>query len=171
MIDELKQLLEKTKTGKGKIIFILGLAGILLIYFSSLSGGKNEKGAVDNGDVTYEYCQQLEERVELLVKNICGSKKVSVVITLDSGKQYVYADEGRTQTTENTNDCEQNYTIIKSESGAENGLLVTEYMPTVRGVAVVCDLQSVDAEEKIRDAISAALDISNSKIYVTQYVY
>ncbi len=159
------------KKGKGKIIFVLGIVGILLIYLSGFIGS-NEKQETETGtDITYEYCKELESKVKDLVQGICGSKKVAVVITLDSGKQYVYADEGRTQTTEQSDDREQSYTIIKSADGEESGLLVTEYMPTVRGVAVVCDSLTPQAEESIKAAIAAALDVSNKKIYVTQYLY
>ncbi len=162
---------KKLKEGKGKIIFLLGIAGILLIYLSSFLGNDDNSTTVSGGDITYEYCAQLEEKVEALVKGICGSKRVSVVVTLDSGKQYVYADEGRTQTTENGNDREQSYIIIEAADGEEGGLLVTEYMPTVRGVAVVCDGLTPQLEESICKAIAAALDISSKKIYVTQYLY
>ncbi len=159
------------KEGKGKIIFLLGIVGILLIYLSTFFGKEDAKTTVSGGDITYEYCTQLENKVETLVKGICGSKRVSVVVTLDSGKQYVYADEGRTQTTENGNDREQSYIIIESADGEEGGLLVTEYMPTVRGVAVVCDGLTPQIQQNICDAIAAALDISQKKIYVTQYLY
>ena len=49
--------------------------------------------------------------------------------------------------------------------------MVTEYMPTVRGVAVVCNITGADMEERIRAALMAALDIQNKKIYVTGYTY
>ena len=170
-MSDILSTLKNLKEGKGKIIFLLGIVGILLIYLSTFFGKEDTKSTISGGDITYEYCTQLENKVEALVKGICGSKRVSVVVTLDSGKQYVYADEGRTQTTENGNDREQSYIIIESADGQEGGLLVTEYMPTVRGVAVVCDGLTPQIQQSICDAIAAALDISQKKIYVTQYLY
>ncbi len=171
MIDG-KAIAERFKGRGKKTIFFLGLAGILLVYFSSFSsGGKEDK---DNTKDTYavatEYCTQTEEKIRDLVISITGSKRVSVAVTLETGNQYVYADEGRTTVTDKSNDSEQGYIIVKSADGAEGGLLVTEYMPTVRGVAIVCDTVSADTEQKVRSAVMAALDISSKKIFVTQYV-
>ncbi len=167
-IEELKEKL----AGKGKkIIFIIGVLGIALIFLSSLLPESSKKSEVTKTQSTAEYCDWLEDRVSEIVIGITGSKKVSVVVTLDTGNQYVYADEGRTTETERGNDTEQSYTIIKSSDGEESGLLVTEYMPTVRGVAIVCNITDTDMEERVRAAVRAALDIQNKKIYVTGYTY
>lgn len=171
MIDG-KTIAEKFK-GKGKkTIFFLGLAGILLVYLSSFSSGgeENAEKVKDTYTVATEYCALTEEKIRDLVISITGSKKVSVAVTLDTGNQYIYADEGRTTVTDKSNDSEQGYIIVKSADGAESGLLVTEYMPTVRGVAIVCDTVSEETEQRVRSAVMAALDISGKKIYVTQYV-
>lgn len=167
-IDNIREKLQ----GKGKkIILILGIAGIILIYLSSLTPKSTRKSEVNTEEASAQYCALLESKVSELVTGITGSKKVSVAITLDTGSQFVYADEGRETKTENTDDRQQSYTIIKSSDGEESGLLVTEYMPTVRGVAIVCDILGADTEEKVRAAVMAALDIQNKKIYVTGYAY
>ena len=160
--------IERLKNGKGKIIFIIGIVGILLIYLSSFIGDKGEEVAniEDNAD---GYCQALEKEITELVRVITGSRRVSVVITLDSGKQCVYADEGRTTKSDTTDDREQSYIIVRSSDGEEKGLLVTEYMPTVRGAAIVCGNLTTETEEKIRAAVTAALDISNKKVFITSY--
>ena len=158
--------------GKGKkTIFFLGVLGIILIFLSSMLPKSAEKSEVKDNISAEEYCLMLEKKVESIVIGITGDKKVSAMVTLDTGSQYVYADEGRQTVTEKGNDTEQSYTIIKSSGGGENGLLVTEYMPTVRGVAVVCNITGADMEERIRAALMAALDIQNKKIYVTGYTY
>lgn len=159
---------ELLRKGKGKFIFLVGIAGILLIYLSSVLGGDRTEKAV-TADSSREYCEQLKSETEELVKGITGSKRVSVVITLDSGKQYVYADEGKTVKSDTDDDREKSYTIIRSSDGDENGLLITEYMPTVRGVAIVCESLSAEGEERVRSAVSAALDISSKRIYITSY--
>ena len=171
-MNEDKNILEKLKGKSGKIVFLLGVAGILLIFLSSLlpkADGKKE--TADSADITERYCQELEEKVSRLVKGITGSKRVSVVITLDSGKQYVYADEGRHSQSDSGDSGEQSYTIIRSSDGEENGLLVTEYQPIVRGVAIVCSSLGVQKSDAVSAAVCAALDISERKVYVTQYAY
>ena len=163
-------LKEFFKTKGARLIIALGILGISLIFLSSLKQDtpktlENEK--TENGD----YCLMLEQKIEEIVKSITGSERVSVIVTLESGTQYIYADEGKTSESENKNDNQQTYTIIKGENGEETGLLVTEYMPTVRGIAIVCDAFTPDAKERVLEAVKAALDISERKIYVTQYAY
>ena len=161
-------IIERIKSGKGRFIFIIGIVGILLIYLSSFIGGKEEK-TVYTEDSADAYCEALEKEITELVRVITNSRKVSVVITLDSGKQYVYADEGRTTKSDTTDDREQSYIIVRSSDGEEKGLLVTEYMPTVRGAAIVCGSLTAETEEKIRAAVTAALDISNKRVFITSY--
>lgn len=168
-MNEKLNLLEKLKGRGRKVVIILGIAGILLIFLSSVlpSGGK--KTADTSAGDTEQYCKMLEQKVALIVGGITGSDDVSVAVTLDCGKQYIYADEGRQSEDEDSNNREQSYAIIRSSDGGENGLLVTEYMPTVRGVAIVCSPVSPETEQRVCDAVMAALDISSKKIYVTQY--
>ncbi len=168
MINEIN-IFEKLKGKSGKLIFFLGVAGILLIYLSSFLSSGEEKPVAVKTDDTASYCEFLENRIVELVKGITGSRKVSVVVTLDSGKQYVYADEGRKSEGENESDSEQSYIIVRSSNGDEGGLLVTEYLPVVRGVAIVTNGLSAKKRNEISAAVCAALDISERKVYVTQY--
>lgn len=164
-----KNTLEFLKGRAGKLVFILGLVGVVLIYLSSMlpKGKKPQSTAV--AETSEAYCEELEDKITSLVKGITGSKRVSVAITLDAGKQYVYADEAKNSQNGSGGTSEQNYIIIRSENGDESGLLVTEYQPTVRGVAIVCSRLSAAWREDILSAVCAALDISERKIYVTQY--
>ncbi|MBQ8550869.1 MAG: hypothetical protein IJ426_05955 [Clostridia bacterium] len=171
-MNEDKNILEKLRGKTGKIVFVLGIAGILLIFLSSLlPKGEGKKTVSQSADTTEQYCRELEEKVSRLVKSITGSKRVSVVITLDSGKQYVYADEGRHSQSETGDSGEQSYTIIRSSDGEESGLLVTEYQPIVRGVAIVCSSLGSQKSDAVSAAVCAALDVSERKVYVTQYAY
>ena len=172
MLNDENGILGRLKGKTGKIIFFLGLAGILLIYLSSFFSSGDTPAEPDvKDDVTAEYCQALERKVGDLVRGITGSKSVSVVITLDSGKQFVYADEGRESQSESGDDREQSYIIVRSSNGEESGLLVTEYMPIVRGVAIVTNGLTAQKRAEISAAVCAALDISERKVYVTQYAY
>ncbi len=168
MNDE-KNILSALKGRSGRIILFLGIAGILLIYLSSMIPKEKKQTPSPKTDTTAAYCAELETKVASLVKSITGSKKVSVAVTLDSGKQFVYADEGRHSQSDSGDDSEQSYIIVRSSNGDEGGLLVTEYLPIVRGVAIVCGNLSATQREDIKSAVCAALDISERKIYVTQY--
>ena len=162
---------------KPKTVLITGLVGIGLIVLSSLfSSGESKKENMKTGEMTAEeYKTILEEDIKETVTDITGSKNVSVVITLESGIKYSYADireETLTEKKENEkestdNETKSGYITVKTAEGGEQALLVTTQMPKVRGVAIVCD--GGDNEriaEKIQNAVMSALDISSKKVYI-----
>lgn len=162
---------------KPKTVLIIGLVGIGLIVLSSLfSSGESKKENMKTGEMTAEeYKTILEEDIKETVTDITGSKNVSVVITLESGIKYSYADireETLTEKKENEkestdNETKSGYITVKTAEGGEQALLVTTQMPKVRGVAIVCD--GGDNEriaEKIQNAVMSALNISSKKVYI-----
>ena len=162
---------------KPKTVLIIGLVGIGLIVLSSLfSSGESKKENMKTGEMTAEeYKPILEEDIKETVTDITGSKNVSVVITLESGIKYSYADireETLTEKKENEkestdNETKSGYITVKTAEGGEQALLVTTQMPKVRGVAIVCD--GGDNEriaEKIQNAVMSALNISSKKVYI-----
>ena len=162
---------------KPKTVLIIGLVGIGLIVLSSLfSSGESKKENMKTGELTAEeYKTILEEDIKETVTDITGSKNVSVVITLESGIKYSYADireETLTEKKENEkestdNETKSGYITVKTAEGGEQALLVTTQMPKVRGVAIVCD--GGDNEriaEKIQNAVMSALNISSKKVYI-----
>ena len=136
---------------------------------------KEEKEAVV-ADVYYEeYRKVLEKQIKDIVVSLTGEKDTKVVITLETGVRYSYASE----TEENTNDTKnegksdtaakykKNYITIKNENGGEEALIVTDYMPKIRGVAVVCKAaEQPEILESIKNTVMAALGITDSKICV-----
>ena len=162
---------------KPKTVLIIGLVGIGLIVLSSLfSSGESKKENMKTGEMTAEeYKTILEEDIKETVTDITGSKNVSVVITLESGIKYSYADireETLTEKKENEkestdNETKSGYITVKTAEGGEQALLVTTQMPKGRGVAIVCD--GGDNEriaEKIQNAVMSALNISSKKVYI-----
>ena len=175
----IKKIGEKLKRifKNGKAVAILGIAGILLIGFSSIfPQSETKQKAVNSEDVYYEeYRKALEKQIKDIVVGLTGEKKTQVVITLETGVRYSYASE----TEENTNDTKndgktdtaakykKNYITVKNENGGEEALIVTDYMPKIRGVAVVCGAAQDDSvRESIKNTVTAALGITDSKIYV-----
>lgn len=163
---------------KPKTLMILGLIGIFLIFISSMlpSGEKKTENTASAAITAEEYRTELEKSVKELVKEITGDRNASVVITLDSGVRYSYADATETDVTSSSgNDNEQesssvsrSYITVRTSDGGEQALLVTEYMPEVRGVAIVCSGgNNEQTAERIRGAVMAALDITSKRVYIT----
>ena len=62
----------------------------------------------------------------------------------------------------------QSYITVKTADGGEQALIVTEFMPDVRGVAVICsDGNSEATAEKIKNAVTAALNITSKRVYIS----
>ncbi len=161
-----------------KVLIIAGVAGILLIYLSSFFGNSKAPQNVketQNGISVEEYRKQLEEDICDMVKDITGSRKVSVVITLESGIRYSYADvkeEASSNKTESESlstetELKEGYITVKTADGGEKALLVTENMPEIRGVAIVCEGGDNEIiNEKIKNTVMSAFNITSKRVYI-----
>ncbi len=165
MNDVLNKLTEKIKNPK--LLVAAGLIGIALICLSSFIGGgeKAEKSTRS----------ELEESIGDIVQSITGSKSVKVVITLESGIKYSYADinEGvsadktESNSKSTSSESKQTYITVKTADGGEQALLITTEMPEVRGVAIVCEGgDDEQINEKIQNAVTAALNITSKRVYI-----
>ena len=160
-----------------KVLIIIGICGILLIGLSSIlpSGEKKEESSSEQSLTAEQYRISLEESISKTVSSITGSQNVTVMITLESGIKYSYAEEAEgTSQNKTESDSEsfssenkQSYIIVKDSSGGERALLITEQMPEVRGVAIVCEGgDSEEIAEKIKNAVTAALNITSKRVYI-----
>ena len=177
-----KKLLKGDKAIKA--LFIVGILGIALIFLSTFTGKKPKEAAESKADGAYTseaYCEMLEKKLGSIVTDITGSENARVFVTLESGAEYVYANEVK-QGTDKVEDqkgedskkvqqkdsTEQNYILVEGEDGRKTALLVTELAPKVQGVTVVCDKGNQEAvAEKITDAITTALHITSRRVCVT----
>ncbi len=166
---------EKLKSPK--ILIIIGVLGILLIFLSSLGNGTDNKEAKASiTEITAEeYRVSLEKDIKQIVKGITGSNNVTVVVTLESGMRYKYADVTEGASTDKTEDntisssseLKQGYITVKTADGGEDALLVTTQMPEIRGVAIVClggDNEII--AEKIENTVTAALNITSQRVHI-----
>lgn len=173
---------EKIKkiTHNPKLLIILGISGILLIFISSLFSGETKTDSKTYaGNTTYtaeQYTEMLENDIKNIVTSITGDKNPTVVITLESGIRYSYASVDETDTSSSTGSVtdqsseskKQSYITVKTADGGEQALLVTEIMPEVRGVAIICSGGNAEATaEKIKNAVTAALNITSKRVYIS----
>lgn len=154
--DQWKQLLRK------HWITLPGLLiGVLLLLWSNLI--PQEKPASASEYTIQYYTEILEQRITALCTSINGIQEAAVLLTLESGSEYVYA--------QNTSSSGQDtgawdYVIIQQGDG-EAAVMVTEIFPKVRGVAVVCTGgDSAAVQQTITELLSASLGISSNRIRV-----
>lgn len=170
MKEKISELLKGKKSGK--VLFIAGIVGIVLIYISSVFPNEEVKNLPKNEEVSFsteEYKNTVEEDIRRIVFAVCGDNSSVVTVTLDSGITYEYADEIKQNNAEDqtktSKESEQTYIIVKDSSGAETPLIITSHMPEIRGVAVICNATEQETEQ-IKNAVTAAFNINSRKIYI-----
>lgn len=130
------------QTEKGrKIILIVGLVGLALILLSHFLTPANEVSSVPSGDLD-AYTKALEDQMTAIISDMEGVGNCRVMITLENGMEYLYDGDA---------------------------VLVTEILPTVKGVVVVCeggDDPTVCA--RIQNAVTTALHITSKRVCVTK---
>ncbi|MBR2848387.1 MAG: hypothetical protein IKB87_02910 [Clostridia bacterium] len=160
-MDEKETLISRLKQHKKiALIVILAVAGMMLIISGNHTGNTKpiESTEVKSNESIYFYTEELEKRIATLCKEIKGVSEAHVLITLDGGSEFVYAED--------IAGAAREYVIIE---GKEEGgpILIQEIYPEIRGVAVVCT-RGNDSEMQriITELLSAALGISSSRIRV-----
>ena len=174
MNERIKEIYQKIKNPK--FLIIAGLFGIVLIFISSFgTGEKSEKMENVKEFSAEEYRVSLQKEIKNMVTDITGDRDVTVVITLESGINYAYADtreETAAAKSELDNESsdkkiKEGYITIKTADGGEEALLITEKMPEIRGVAIVCEGGDNELlNEKIKNTVTAALNITSKRVYI-----
>ncbi|MBQ3886695.1 MAG: hypothetical protein II735_01830 [Clostridia bacterium] len=162
-----------------KLIVIVGLAGIALIFLSSLLKPKETAQTGDNLTAPEDalvnaesYREQLTRELGNMVASIEGAGRTKLMLTLDGTIRYLYAADSDIQTNERGGGEQQNtekksYLVVRSRDGSEQALTIGQVMPNVKGVLVICE--GGDNERvvnRIKEAVSAAVHLSVSHICV-----
>ena len=155
------------------IIALIGVIGVALIVFGN-SGFREADKTESSQDTAAEilgYTEILENKVRAMVREISGNE-AAVLITLECSNESVYADNLKESEEIASGDMvshsyEREYLIISGEGG-EEGLLLREIYPKIRGIAVVCNGGNEPSRQlEIIKLLSVAFGISASKVYVT----
>ncbi len=157
----------KAMTGKW-IIGICAAAGIILLFLGSFGSSSSDKKISfdDSEKVLSSYTSLLEEKIKNLCMSIDGITSANILLTLENGSEYVYA-QNSTNSTDGTR-TQQTFDYVLTKKGSDNVTIpVTGIYPNVRGVAVVCTGgDSPSVQSKIISLLSAALGIPSNKISV-----
>lgn len=162
---------------KPKLLIAAGCIGILLIALSSVkpSGGSVKADDAASDFNCEKYKDELQLEIEKLVNKITGYDDCTVVLTLESGVKYTYASANEKESSsssgknvdEVSSNSSESYITVKSANGGEEPLIISELLPEVRGVAVVCSGGDDEkTREKITEAITAALNITSKRVSV-----
>lgn len=156
----LKDLVQKEN--RARLAVLLGAAAMLFLLLSELFTSSEKPAAasaVPADEGTYR--QQLEQQLSDLIAQVEGAGRTTVMITLESGEETIYALDtlsGQTQ---------QQQTHVLLDDGT--ALAQTVCTPRVCGVAVVCEGGGdVRVAVRITELVGALLDVPSNRICVEQ---
>lgn len=156
---DFRALLEKQN--RIRLAVVLGGAAMLLLLLSELLPAKPMEIPAASASQASAYREQLEAQLQDLIGQIDGAGATTVMVTLETGEETVYATDtqsGQTQSQE---------THVLLDDGT--ALAQTVYYPQVCGVAVVCDGGGdIRVAARITELVRALLDISSTRICVEQ---
>lgn len=133
----LKKLISDDKIKK--IIFVAGIAGILLIFLSSFIKLPDNK----NSNTVSDYKDQIQTSITEMLNKIEGVGKCSVLLTIENSVEDVYLENSSTKT--------------------------KEIEPVIRGVVVACGGgDDPIVVERVNEIVTKALNISSAKVCVTK---
>ena len=151
------------KPNRAKLAVALGAAAMVLILLSELfpAPGAPAVSTPETVSTAAPYKQQLEQQLEQLIGQVDGAGKTTVMLTLESGEETIYALDtlsGQTQT-------QQTHVLLDDGTALEQ----TVYLPTICGVAVVCEGGGdVRVASRITELVGALLDVPSNRVCVEQ---
>ncbi len=157
--------IKKIMSYKGMGAVIIGIfAGIILLLMPS-SSKESDITEAKPAMTGSEYCALLEQKAEVLIKELPEVNDCSVFITLESGYKYIYATDQHVREESDFKETEKTIVLAGNGNG-ETPLIVQETMPKVAGVAIVCPKASYETQYRIIELISALFDIKSNRISV-----
>ena len=170
------------------VIVIVGLVGIGLIFISSYirppskdSAASVEESIGAENSGLEEYRSSITQELGNMLASIDGVGKTKIMITFDGGVRNIYATDtdtngretsrknGEDENADKQNTEKRSCILVRGKDGSEKALTVGKMMPQVKGVLIVCEGgDDGDIVQRVKDAVSAALDISQSHICVSK---
>ncbi len=143
---------------KKTLIYILGAVGILILFFASINDDEPQiPETVTQAD--YDYCKELETRLEEILPTIAGVGNVDVMIT---AKNY-----GQLKLAENKNDTNKQTVILNQKGGGEDAKIIEETLPEIQGVIIAADGGKSDRVKKeLTEAVTALLGVEAHRIKI-----
>ena len=162
------------------LILFCAVLGIVFISLSYILEREPQQGNLDSGTPqsisTAE--RDLEQRLTEIVSHIDGAGRTTVMVTMDSTGEVVYAkdtsvraDASTTQESgklseSSSSSADSSHIIIDGKDGDEP-LVEKQIEPKVRGVIVLCEgADNPIVENRVTEAVKTALGISSSRICV-----
>lgn len=164
---------DKLKKDKKLIaVMAVGLAGALILMFGGMKTEKTPSEEVtkeaETAAVSLDEAEKLlEEKLRTLISTVQGAGSVSVMVTVESAGEYVYAENKKSEGGSGASSDENEYVIYESSEGINSGLVLCIKSPKVTGVAVICDGgDSAVIKSEITGLVTSLFGIGANQVYV-----
>lgn len=180
LTERIRKALQRLMQNRTNVILICAVTGIILIAASYIWDEQAEptEPVSNAGTLLSADARTLEERLSDMVSQIDGAGRSCVMITMDSTREAVYAQDlretqdsstssesGRTTESGNTS-REQTHVLVDKGSG-EEPLVEKQIEPQVRGVMILCEgAENPVVEQRVTEAVKTVLGIPASRICV-----
>lgn len=163
---------------KGRKVVVAGaVAVMLLLLLSSVSCGGDRKSSAAEPYAASENAAELErgleQRLTAILSRIDGAGEVTVMVTLDTVSERVYAKDAKSESSsksdpDGTSQSAGSETEVVLAGSSKEPLQIGTLQPRVRGAAVVCSgAGDPVVKERVANTVAKALNIGLSKVYVT----
>lgn len=157
-------MIEKIIKNKNMLLPFLGIILAIVLFISGAFGNETAAPLTGNrytAEYTSEelktYTEQLEEKIENFLNEINGITNATVILTVESSSETVYATQG-----ENSD-----YVLIKDSKGNENAIPLTEISAKIRGIAVVCDYGGNERlKMTVIELLASLFDLGSNRISI-----
>ena len=154
---------------KYKFVFLVILAGGVLLMLPSFGGGEGEEEAAmpaDSSGGAFDL-EATEGKLEEALSRIDGAGKVKVVLTLRSGTRQILATDGKTTEKGESIDSQVSTVVVSKGSGNEETVALQELAPQYQGALVVCPGGNDPAVKlQISEAVAALTGLGADKISI-----
>lgn len=158
-----------SKNKKLLIIAMIAAIGVLMLLWGS-GEDKSKTQTTSEPDATVqleEYRESLRRDIARLCEQVGGVSDVTVAVSLECGFEYVYATDSKSDTDAYGSQTQIKYITVGNGS-SESAVYITEKLPRIGGIGVVCRGGSDPViVKRLTALLSAAYNIGSNKIYVT----
>ena len=149
---------------KYKTLIVVLLLSLISLVFLFSSAEENDKKGGDVADF-YEYTALLRSELEETLSSLAGVGKCTVFLTFSDSGETVYAyDEDYSFSEDGRSSGNRKYVLLSSRT---DGLVLKIYVPSVAGVAVICEGgDSARVKSDVTEILSGTLGISADRISV-----
>ncbi len=162
-----KKFADSIKTNRKMQIGLAILLAVILIlcYFLFIRSPSpkdvNEGQSIVSSDAE-AYADQLESKLEKVLSQVKGAGDVSVLVTLGSGFEYVYATEEVVKETSSGTTTTSTIILVSGEP-----VLVKEIYPQIQGVLVSASgADDISVKVNLITAIQTVVDVANEDITI-----